>query len=590
MNKLVERRTLASVGITLAVFCLVILLLSAVNLSGESLVAEDNGFAAREMQEEIYALKGVRSGDDMKSFTVETEGTSVALMINNLAFPYEIYINGRLESQNADPSAAGFNNAYIYKVFDLEPEEENKITVTGTGAAGTLMYLAPTAAMERGLAVRTTVDALLFFLLVFITAGSVAWGLWNRNLRFFWIFALIGGVSVLRALVMGEPAFLAALLELPIQDFSFLNTLTACANAVLPIWIILKLLEIKVPLKKMAVLIAGFAALSAAVVLTRSPQLYLVLQTAVYLLSFGLAVAGVSYRKSYAKIILVNNPVYASLVVYGQLVILGIFENGPVNFYVHSAYLGAVLYLCVFFGVFMLALFRRMKEMEKKKTDYERAMLLRGISHDFKLPLSVLKINNQMLSKCEMNEDERKACARLSGEAVGVLEKMTDNINGFLNLESGFEKRARVDLRACFDKVTAQYALLAKEKNISFSAVWQAGEVFLHADSLQMERMFYNFLDNALKYNRENGKVTISCLREKEKLRIRIEDNGEGMNAEKSGRIFEPFYRGDKNRTTEGLGLGLSVAAGVVRGMGGEIEVFSKEGEGTTFVICLPVR
>jgi two-component system phosphate regulon sensor histidine kinase PhoR len=113
--------------------------------------------------------------------------------------------------------------------------------------------------------------------------------------------------------------------------------------------------------------------------------------------------------------------------------------------------------------------------------------------------------------------------------------------------------------------------------------------VLVFADHRRLEQMLTNLMDNAVKFNREGGSVTVTYERG-EKDRIRISDTGDGIAPEHIARIFERFYRIDRARSREmgGTGLGLAIVKHLGRLHGGEVSVESEIGEGSTFVIDLP--
>jgi two-component system phosphate regulon sensor histidine kinase PhoR len=106
----------------------------------------------------------------------------------------------------------------------------------------------------------------------------------------------------------------------------------------------------------------------------------------------------------------------------------------------------------------------------------------------------------------------------------------------------------------------------------------------------RLEQALVNLLDNAVKFNRPEGEVTIECAyTDDERVRISVRDTGIGIPSEDLKRIFERFYRVDKarSRTPGGTGLGLPIVKEVVERMGGSVEVQSQLGRGSTFTILL---
>jgi two-component system phosphate regulon sensor histidine kinase PhoR len=107
---------------------------------------------------------------------------------------------------------------------------------------------------------------------------------------------------------------------------------------------------------------------------------------------------------------------------------------------------------------------------------------------------------------------------------------------------------------------------------------------------MRIEQMLTNLIDNAIKFNREGGSVTVVFSRTQEKSLISVVDTGEGIVPENLQRIFERFYRIDRGRTRNvgGTGLGLAIVKHLARLHGGEVFVASTLGRGTTFSIELP--
>ena len=110
---------------------------------------------------------------------------------------------------------------------------------------------------------------------------------------------------------------------------------------------------------------------------------------------------------------------------------------------------------------------------------------------------------------------------------------------------------------------------------------------------MQIERMLSNLLSNAVKFTPPGGEVRVVVDRRDNEAEIRVEDTGEGIPAEDLPHIFDRFYRvrgaGEQASPEKGLGLGLSFVAWIVRAHGGTVDVESKLGKGTTFVVRLPL-
>lgn len=112
-------------------------------------------------------------------------------------------------------------------------------------------------------------------------------------------------------------------------------------------------------------------------------------------------------------------------------------------------------------------------------------------------------------------------------------------------------------------------------------------ELILTGSDILIYRMIYNLVENAIKYNRTDGRVTVSAKREKDEVVLTVADTGNGIDESFREQIFEPFFRVDKSRSRElgGVGLGLAMVREIVRVHDGKIEVRGNEQGGTTFEV-----
>ena len=106
-----------------------------------------------------------------------------------------------------------------------------------------------------------------------------------------------------------------------------------------------------------------------------------------------------------------------------------------------------------------------------------------------------------------------------------------------------------------------------------------------------LSEVLYNLVDNSIKYNKDNGKVDVKVQDGSEEVTVSVSDTGIGIGAADRERVFERFYRADKSHSKEigGTGLGLAITRSAVTMHHGTIQVASKEGEGTTFTVRIPL-
>lgn len=111
----------------------------------------------------------------------------------------------------------------------------------------------------------------------------------------------------------------------------------------------------------------------------------------------------------------------------------------------------------------------------------------------------------------------------------------------------------------------------------------------LIGDRERLRQVLLNLVTNAIKYNRRGGQVRITVSQQEQELLLSISDSGHGIPAAHLPHLFERFYRVPGNEGIEGSGLGLSISQKIVQEHGGQIEVRSREGEGSTFTCRLPL-
>lgn len=128
------------------------------------------------------------------------------------------------------------------------------------------------------------------------------------------------------------------------------------------------------------------------------------------------------------------------------------------------------------------------------------------------------------------------------------------------------------------------------EKGIMISYSLPDKEIL--GDPSLLNTVWDNLLTNAIKYNKPDGNIEITIEDAKHSIKVIFQDTGIGLSEKEKDRIFDRFYRADDSRTRaiEGTGLGLSIVSSIVKMHGGHIDVYSKEKEGTVFIVVLPVK
>ena len=233
--------------------------------------------------------------------------------------------------------------------------------------------------------------------------------------------------------------------------------------------------------------------------------------------------------------------------------------------------------------------FNRM--MDKVSASFERQKRFSAsAAHELKTPLATILVNLDVL-----NLEEQPARDR-TDQVLSVVRTNTERMIRLvddlfrLSAEKDNEMCEEVPLEEGFLEVLEELAPQMEDKQLSVSVSDMTG-MKLTGNRVMVTRTMGNLVENALKYNRESGSVSISAEIRGEKVWIRVSDTGIGISQEELTHIFEPFYRVDQSRSRAvgGAGLGLSLVKDIVEKHGGEISVESVAGEGTVFLLCFPV-
>ena len=210
--------------------------------------------------------------------------------------------------------------------------------------------------------------------------------------------------------------------------------------------------------------------------------------------------------------------------------------------------------------------------------------LAASLAHEINNPLSGIRGCLQtVLEEVEMGEELRRF--------VKLAVKETDRISGLIRRMNDFQWKDRrprkaEDVREILREVLLLNRTLFRERKIRLQICFTVGlpKVLLCAD--EMKQVFLNLVKNAVEAMPRGGCLTVTAAPRGAVVEVRITDTGPGMAKEVKERIFDLFYT--TKCTVKGVGLGLPVCWGIVRGHGGRILVESEEGKGSTFVVVLP--
>ena len=217
-----------------------------------------------------------------------------------------------------------------------------------------------------------------------------------------------------------------------------------------------------------------------------------------------------------------------------------------------------------------------------------------NVSHELKTPLAAIRGFAETLRDGAL--DEPPTARRFTDRILSQCHRLQELLNDLLTL-SRLEgvapalERESVDLGALVRRAAELISAAAREKRVEIAVEADGAVPPMLGDPDGLERLVLNLLDNAVKYNRPDGQVTLRLSRSDGEAVLEVSDTGIGIPPESIPRLFERFYRVDKGRAREegGTGLGLAIVKHVAQAHGGQVEVESRLGRGSIFRVKLPL-
>jgi signal transduction histidine kinase len=225
----------------------------------------------------------------------------------------------------------------------------------------------------------------------------------------------------------------------------------------------------------------------------------------------------------------------------------------------------------------------------ERAAEGQRRDLIVAVSHDLRTPLADLRAMAEAIEDGVVSDPEtiRRYTSRM-GDSVASLSNLVDDLFEFVQLEAGaIEAEAeRARLAEIVDAAVAACDAQAQDKGLVLRT--ELGDAGAASCSPRLSRVLQNLLQNAIRHTPGDGSVLVAARQADEGLELAVEDTGEGIDPATIDRIFEPFWRGDGARSSEGSGLGLALSKRIVEALGGSIEVSSASDRGSRFAILLP--
>lgn len=234
--------------------------------------------------------------------------------------------------------------------------------------------------------------------------------------------------------------------------------------------------------------------------------------------------------------------------------------------------------------------------MSEKLENLDRARneFVSNASHELKTPLSAIKVLTESL--IHMEADDPSVYNEFLNDINSEIDRLNTIISDLLTLvkidtEEVQLDQEPVDLVKLVNNTLRRLQLLAQQKHITLESYYD-DHLTVSGDSVKLQQVVSNIVDNAIKYTPEGGRVTVEVYENSGNAVVKVSDTGIGIPAKDLPHIFDRFFRVDKarSRATGGTGLGLSIAHKIILLHGGNIRVVSEEGKGSIFYIELPLK
>ncbi len=215
--------------------------------------------------------------------------------------------------------------------------------------------------------------------------------------------------------------------------------------------------------------------------------------------------------------------------------------------------------------------------------------LISAIGHELRTPLTAIMGHTDIMSSCRIEDVQlwKRSLTFVTTEAER-LTRLVEDLLHLSRLDLAPPHRKPTNLRLVAEEALSTLFDKAQEQNVSL-ILQTAGDLpRVLADSDRIRQVFLNLIDNAIKYA-PDSKVTIQITPEDDAVQVDVRDTGPGIPLDELALIFDPFYRGSRDKSASGTGLGLTIVKSILEQHNAPIHVESEEGKGTCFAFSLPL-
>jgi two-component system sensor histidine kinase KdpD len=219
------------------------------------------------------------------------------------------------------------------------------------------------------------------------------------------------------------------------------------------------------------------------------------------------------------------------------------------------------------------------------RAEIAKTAILHAISHDLRSPLTAITTAGSALRAADVTREERAELLEVIESESARLARLVDDLLDLSRIQAG-AVAPQADWCDLADAVASAAAHVGSEHRIELAL--PGGIPLVRADAAQLERVFANLLDNAVKFSPPGEPVRVSGGVGAGRVTVRVTDHGRGIPSQHRADVFEPFFRG-RGTAGAGSGLGLAICRGFVEANGGQIRLQSSAERGTSFAVSFPV-